>query len=145
MGTHNQEEFLLQFAELDDNDVISAAKLWSHHEDQFLSIVCKSFVSRKLPRIEIQEEPFDKDKIKNIRLQVADQFNLPATEAELMVVSDSVSNHAYSALDDNIKILDKHGKTRDITEASDILNVSVLSKTVRKFFLCYPKNLKELF
>ncbi len=142
LNSKNQEEFVIQFAALDDNDIISAAKLWSRHEDRFLSIICKSFLSRKLPRIEIQDVAFEEEKINRLRRQVATQFSLSVKDAEQMVITDSVSNNAYSALDDNIKILGKHGKLRDISEASDILNVSVLSKTVRKFFLCYPKNLQ---
>ena len=47
-------------------------------------------------------------------------------------------------MDDRITIMDKSGNTRDIAEASDMLNISVLSKTVRKYFLCYPKLMKEL-
>jgi hypothetical protein len=29
----------------------------------------------------------------------------------------------------------------DIARAGDQLNVEVLSKTVKKYFICYPKNL----
>jgi hypothetical protein len=47
-------------------------------------------------------------------------------------------------MDDRITIMDKNGNTRDIAEASDMLNISVLSKTVRKYFLCYPRNIKEM-
>lgn len=139
--SEKQEEFLLQFANLDDNDIISAAKLWCQHDDRFLSIICKSFISRKLPRIEIQDEPFEEKRLGELRKQVAAQFHMSENDAKQMVITDSVSNNAYSSMDDNIKILGKHGKIKDITEVSDILNVSVLAKTVRKFFLCYPKNL----
>ncbi len=145
LNKQNAREFLLQFADLDDNDIISAAKLWSRHDDQLLSLICRSFISRKLPRIEIREEPFEEERISKLRIQAAKQFSLSARDADQMVITDSVSNRAYSAVNDNIKILGKNGKIRDISKASDILNVSVLSKTVRKFFLCYPKNLQELF
>jgi hypothetical protein len=60
------------------------------------------------------------------------------------VVSDSVSNYAYSDMDDRISILDKSGRIKDIAEASDMLNIAVLSKTVRKYFLCFPRFLKEV-
>ena len=45
-------------------------------------------------------------------------------------------------IDDKIQILYKNGEIVDIAEASDMLNTSVLSKTVRKYFLCYPKEIK---
>lgn len=141
LNEKNKREFLLHFADLDDNDIISAAKLWSRHEDRLLSIICKSFISRKLPRIEISDHSFKEERIFGLRDRVSAQFNLSEEEAKQMVVTDSVANNAYSAMNDNIKILDKNGNIKDISEASDILNVSVLSKTVTKFFLCYPKNL----
>jgi len=33
----------------------------------------------------------------------------------------------------------KNGKIQDIIEASDQLNLKALSKTVTKYFICYPK------
>ena len=33
----------------------------------------------------------------------------------------------------------KDGLIQDITEASDQFNIDALSKTVNKYFLCYPK------
>lgn len=142
LSTGKQDEFLLQFAQLDDTDIISAAKLWSHHKDRLLGIICKSFISRKLPRIEIQEEPFKEKRLNDLQQQIALQFNLSEEEAKSLLVTGSVSNEAYSAQDENIKILGKYGRIKDVADVSDILNVSVLSKTERKFFLCYPKNLQ---
>ena len=33
----------------------------------------------------------------------------------------------------------KNGEIKDITDASDQFNIDALSKTVNKYFLCYPK------
>jgi hypothetical protein len=35
----------------------------------------------------------------------------------------------------------KDGSVTDIAQAGDQLNIEVLSKTVKKYFICYPKNL----
>jgi hypothetical protein len=43
----------------------------------------------------------------------------------------------YSASDDTIEILFPDGTVRDIAQASDMLNVSLLEKKVRKHILCY--------
>jgi hypothetical protein len=45
----------------------------------------------------------------------------------------------YSADDDSIDILYKDGTIRDISEASELLNVALLSKKVRKYYLCYQR------
>ncbi|MDF1570699.1 MAG: HD domain-containing protein [Bacteroidales bacterium] len=135
----NQEEFLGNFAALDDNDIISAAKVWSNEEDPVLRYLCSGFVNRKLFRIEISREPFSEERIRLERKRVTTHLGIPEELTGYLVISDSISNHAYSNIDDNIKILAKSGEVRDITELSEILNVSVLSGQLKKFYLCYPK------
>ena len=39
-------------------------------------------------------------------------------------------------------LLYKDGTLKDISEASDQLNISVLSQPVVKHFICYPKELR---
>lgn len=43
----------------------------------------------------------------------------------------------YSKEDDSIEILYNDGTTKDIAEASDMLNISVLSKKVKKYYVCF--------
>jgi hypothetical protein len=93
--------------------------------------------------VELANRSFQADRVEEIRREVADRLSITPGEAEYLVVSDSISNYAYSNMDDRITIMDKSGKTRDIAEASDILNISVLSKNVRKYFLCYPRFIKK--
>jgi len=50
-----------------------------------------------------------------------------------------LTNNAYSVKTDSINILTNKGELIDIAQASDISNVKSLSKTVIKYYLCYPK------
>lgn len=140
----NRKVFLEQFACLDDNDILVSAKVWSKHHDKVLSLLSTGLVNRSLFRVVLKDEAFDSGRVSLMRREVASHFSISMEEAGYLVVTDSVSNYAYSDMDDRISILDKKGKTRDIAEASDMLNIAVLSKTVRKYFLCYPKFLKEM-
>jgi len=135
---------LEQFALLDDDDILASAKVWCNNSDKILSMLANGLVSRKLLSVELNNQAFPADRVARIRDRVAKELSITPREAGYLVVSDSVSNFAYSDMDDRISIMDKNGNTRDIAEASDILNISVLSKTVRKYFLCYPRlmNLK---
>lgn len=135
----NREEFLEWFAALDDNDVLTSAKVWCNSSDQILSILARGLINRSLLSVELNDNSFEQERVNKLRKKVARHLAISEKEAAYLVVSDSVSNYAYSDMDDRITILDKSGRTRDIAEASDILNISVLSKTVRKYFLCYPK------
>ena len=51
-----------------------------------------------------------------------------------------ITNSAYNKHDDKILLLYKDGSIKEINAASDI-NLSALSKTVTKYFVCYPKEL----
>ena len=46
----------------------------------------------------------------------------------------------YNEADDNTEILFKNGETKDIAEASDMLNIQLLSKRVKKHYFCYLNN-----
>jgi len=135
---------LEQFSLLDDNDILTSAKVWCNNSDRVLSMLANGLVNRKLYSVELDNVPFSAERVAEIRGIVKEKLDMSPQEAEYLVVSDSVSNYAYSDMDDRITIMDKHGNTRDIAEASDILNISVLSKTVRKYFLCYPRFINEL-
>ncbi len=139
MSESNRTEFMEHFSGLDDNDIISAAKVWSRYEDPVLRFLCSGFVNRKLFRIEIGREPFSQERLLQEVERAAIACNIQHKMAEYLVVSDSISNHAYSNIDDDIKILSRDRKVKEITEVSEILNVSVLSRQLSKFFLCYPK------
>jgi len=134
-----QPEALIHFANLDDSDIMIAAKMWCNHKDLVLSRFSDMIVNRKLLKVELRSKPFNIDKINSIRQQVLSKNPIYASNIDYFVFSDSVSNNAYSSQDDSIKILYNNGDLIDIAEASDILNTRALSTEVKKYFLCYPK------
>ncbi len=138
------DAILPHFAELDDYDILVSAKVWCNHSDPVLSFLSRGLVNRELLSVELDNKPFPESRVTELRNRVAGHFGISFHDAGYLVTSDSISNYAYTDLDDRISILDKKGFTRDIAEASDMLNISVLSKTVRKYFLCYPRFVKEL-
>jgi hypothetical protein len=116
-----------------------------NHKDKILSMLCSMLINRKLFRIEMKNKAFEADRIRKIRDYLSLYYHLDASESRYLVTEDSISNYTYNALDDNIKILMKNGEIHDIAEVSDMLNVTVLSRTVRKHFLCYPKDINLPF
>ena len=130
-------EALDHFAMMDDSDVICAIKVWSTHEDIVLSELCKAFTNRRLFKVEIGTDKVNE----SVRLQHLTQyqrhFGVTTLEAEYFMGDETVSTDTYSPEDDNINILYKDGTIKDIAEASDMLNISVLTKKVEKHFFCY--------
>jgi HD superfamily phosphohydrolase len=133
----NDQEALDHFAMLDDSDVICAVKVWSSHTDIVLSELCKAFTNRRLFKVEISTEMIDESIRQQYLKQYQQHFGVSTSEAEYFMGDDTVSTDTYSSVDDNINILYKDGTIKDIAEASDMLNISVLTKKVEKHFFCY--------
>jgi len=135
----NNPILLQTFANLDDNDIYASIKVWQNHNDFILSTLCTNILNRKLFRIELQNNSFDENRIKNLKQTVAKQYGVTMQEADYFVFTDSIKNSAYNPKNEKINILQKDGSLIDIAQASDQLNIQVLSNTVEKFFICYPK------
>lgn len=129
------------FAELDDFDIYSSIKVWSNSSDTILAALCKKLINRQLFHIDLEKTPIDELKMEKIKKEVIKTLNISPSDIDYFVFSDKVENNAYDTSNININILFKDGKILDLAEASDQLNISVLSQTVTKYFLCYPKEI----
>lgn len=136
---YQNELYLDAFMKLDDSDLFSAIKVWSEQEDPILAKLCKLLIDRKLFAIELQNEPFDNAKIISHQEKIIFDFPLSDVEKEYFVFSGKITNNAYNMEVGKINILKKSTGLIDIADASDNLNLSALSKTVEKYFICYPK------
>jgi len=125
------------FAMLDDSDLICAIKVWSTHTDIVLSTLCKAFTNRRLFKVEISTETINESIRQQYLKQYREHFGVSTSEAEYFMGDETVSTDTYSPEDDNINILFKDGTIKDIADASDMLNISVLTKKVEKHFFCY--------
>ena len=75
-----------------------------------------------------------------LKEQLNTKFNIPKKETSYFVFQGEITNSAYEPSSEEIFIIYNNGKRADFEKASDI-NLSVLSKTVKKHFFCYPKEL----
>ncbi len=136
---YDSDEALKHYAGLDDYDVMSAIKVWMDCDDKVLAELSKMMVNRKLPKIKIGMEPQSAELIAEHQLRVSKSMGISEEEASYFVVSGKLANNAYNRQDENIKILFKDGRLKDVTDASDNLNLSALSHAVEKYFLMYPR------
>ncbi len=127
------------FVMLDDSDFFSAIKVWSNHPDFVLSLLCKSFINRRLFKVEIRTEATDGRIQKEALKSYMDRFQISIEEARYFMGDEIVSTDTYQPKDDNINILMKDGSIKDIADASDMLNIQVLTKKVMKHYFCYLK------
>ncbi len=137
-----RSKILENFVMLDDSDIVASTKVWQSNSDKVLSLLCRNMNNRVLYKIELQNKVFSKERMEELKSKSESLFNLKDDEVDYFVFSDTIINHTYVPSDNRISILFKNGTIADISEASDILDISVLSKVVKKYFLCYPKELK---
>ncbi|MDD3722533.1 MAG: HD domain-containing protein [Lutibacter sp.] len=133
------EENLKMFSKLDDSDVLSAIKEWISSDDKILSKLSKSLINRILPKVIIQNEPFTENQLLTIKQQVKEKLNCSDAALEYFVYHGEICNQAYDSTKNNIQIIYKNGSLKDVTEASDHLNILALSNPVYKYYICYPK------
>lgn len=135
-----KKNLLELFVELDDNDLVSAMKQWQYHEDKILAYLAGAVINRKLFRIKIKNSAFPAQRIQRMEEEIMSRWGVSRDKLDYFLIRGSITNNAYAAGSDKINILMKNGKVKEINEASDI-NLSSLSQTVRKYFVCYPKEL----
>ena len=134
-----QEGMLGMFSQLDDSDLDVAIKSWAENSDRILSSLCSNMIRRRLFKIELQKEAFSPQRLQEVKKEAKNKLGLSEQQVDYFVFTQSITNKAYSLSSDQIKILYKDNKIKDVAEASDMLSLPVLSKIVKKYFLCYPK------
>lgn len=131
---------LSMYQELDDNDIWSSLKVWKHHDDVILSTLSTDMVERKIFKVEVYDEPIPEERIETISKEISSKVGISVNDAKtyLMNVSE-IQKDMYDTNDDSITILYKDDVTKDISDASELLNVQLLSKKIRKYYLCYQR------
>ena len=133
------EEITEHFSRLDDVDIQAAMKDWQYHDDALLSALCRMLLDRKLLRIKVKKKPFKQEKKEELIKEVMERQGWTEEEARFLVFDGVIENQAYTIDRQNINILMKSGKIKDVAKASDQFNLRALSKPVTKYYLCHPK------
>lgn len=131
-----QPEAYEYYKMLDDNDIWSSIKVWTQHTDIVLSTLAKSLLERKPFSVEISNEPISQQRIEEKQQQLAEHFGVSFDDAAYFISANTIQKDMYNMDDDHISILYKDGTIKDIADASDMLNVEMLSKKNRKYYFC---------
>jgi HD superfamily phosphohydrolase len=133
------DEVIDTFCYLDDNDIISAIKVWKKSNDKVLRTLCTMLIDRVLPKVEISNNPFSQDFIELKKVETATKLNIKTEEATYFVVTGSMQNSAYSAEGDSLKIGLKNGSLKDLSETSEIYNLAGDHGPQIKYYITYLK------
>ncbi len=130
------------FTRLDDSDILVSAKYWADSSDKVLADLASRLMRRGLLAVELQDEPFPRDRLTTLTEKVVNMLKIEPRLATYYVFSNSISNLAYTPGFPEVRILLKSGKTANIADVSDMFDHRFLSERITKYFLCYPKELR---
>lgn len=135
------KRILQAFCYLDDYDILGSIKWWYHSEDQILSQICKMLLERNLFNVRLSEAKLSKNELSDLRERVKLSYGIEDNLVKHLVVMGTKSNSAYIGGDQQINMITKSGKIIDIANASDLPNIKAMRKIVKKYYLCWPKNI----
>ena len=134
----SQVEFLNHFSKIDDYDILTCIKVWTEDNDNVISKLSEMLINRKLLKVKISAKKFSDEEIDKIFKRNQKSLGFSNNEMQYFVFQKEMENNAYDPRKDEIKILFNDGSLKDITKASDNLNISALSKAVKKYYLFAP-------
>ena len=135
----NHAEALTMYEQLDDTDIWCTLKVWQNSEDKILSLLAKDMINRNVFKVEVREKPVTEEEIYALKDNIAKHFSITFDDATYLMSVNTIQKDMYDINDDKIAILYKDGTLKDISEASEILNVELLSKKISKYYLCYQR------
>lgn len=130
-------EYLEAFSMMDDNDILSALKLWMKETDPVISGLSAMLINRRLLKARLQAEPFDDALLQTHVNEAVQILNISKTDAAYFVFTGEHHNTTYDPTDEKINILFKDGTVRDISLVDNALIHRSLSTAVKKFYICY--------
>jgi len=132
---------LQNFARMDDVDILAAIKTWTIHKDPVLSELCNRLVNRDLYHTELMDTAPESYFLDHLKELAKEHLNVGDADISYFVWKQEVVNSAYEQEHDPIRILMKDGSVQDISRASDLSNIEVLSNKVKKYAISFPKEL----
>ncbi|MDO4191412.1 MAG: HD domain-containing protein [Bacteroidales bacterium] len=128
---------LHHFTNLDDNDLLSAIKVWQSHPDQILAMLSRCLLNRKLMKVITLEQPMTAHEKDNIRKHYANTLGITTDEAELFFAERIVRQGTYDTDNSGIGILTSDGNIKELSQVGDSMNPTILNHKTIRVFLCY--------
>lgn len=131
---------LKKFLQLDDFDIWGAIKLWKNDPDYVLQNISQMFLTRRLFKINLVNEPFSTAEIEQLQSKALKKLRVPEEDLGYFFSTGTISNYGYLEKD-RISILTKKGEVVDVASAADLPNIKIMSKIVEKHYVCVAKSL----
>ena len=141
-STKLKNNILDHYLKLDNTDILFLLKSWMSNEDIVLRKLSTQLIQRKLPKIEIQENPFNISKTKNLKEKLVPLTS--SDDLDYFVFTGDISNQMYNANHTKILLKEKSGKIVPLESLINYLDFEQFSTPFHKYYLCYPKRISSL-
>ncbi|KAA6341995.1 hypothetical protein EZS27_010228 [termite gut metagenome] len=135
---YENSDCLENFIQLDDNDIWTSLKVWIACPDKVLSTLSFGMVNRHIFKVEVSAIPLCEKRREDIAKCISQQLGITISEADRYFISTpNIEQDMYNETEDSIDIIFNDGTIKNIAEASDMFNVTLLSKKIKKYYICY--------
>jgi uncharacterized protein len=128
------ENCMQNFINLDDDDVMSAIKIWTTHSDAILSDLSKRILNRNLFKIKFSYTN-DFDEIENA---ISAKYSLNESTKGYYLIKDNFEVAIYNATSEKIIIAFKDGTSMELSDIPNTLIEHLALTPIKKYYLCYP-------
>lgn len=142
----NSENIIL-FENLDDFEVFSDIKKIKNFcldKDPIFVSLANMLINRNLPKIYFSNNPFSENYIQNLSSLIKDYYKIENNDVQWFLYQGEISNNTYNGKQENIKFL-INNEIKDITEVSDLFNIDVIDKEIKKYYICIPQEIRKIF
>lgn len=123
------------FCNLDDSEIYSAIKIWQNSNDKTLSTLCKMLINRDLLKIELFDSPISSQSVNEKISETSKYLNINLPDASYFVSVGELKNNAYTSIGDSLKIGMKNGELKELSETSEIYNLTNHQKPQVKYYI----------
>ncbi|MDG1724564.1 MAG: HD domain-containing protein [Bacteroidia bacterium] len=123
------------FCNLDDSEIYSAIKIWQNSNDKTLSKLCKMLINRDLLKIELFDSPISNIKINKKISETSKYLNISLSDASYFVSVGELKNNTYTSTGNSLKIGMKNGELKELSETSEIYNLTNHQKPQVKYYI----------
>lgn len=135
------------FTALDDTDLLYGLKRWTTSPDAVLADLARRFIQRDFFRTTVLPNKPEPEAIAAWRTETAEWLagqglSMPdeaEEDADAYLTVGTTAVDAYHRFDDAIRILERDGRVRELSQATDVAAVGALAQPVVRHYVCAPK------
>ncbi len=135
----NNPVCLDNYLELDDNDIISALKVWLKCDDFILSTLSSHFINRQVFKTDIYDGLAPANRLNEVRMLIAAKFGLKPEDTDFFASEKVIEKDMYNKHADQIRILLRNGDVSTMPEVSEIIRNDAAATPYRKTYLIHER------